>query len=56
MVASMLCKKWGRRDWPFEENPVDFSYSNVVIKDGYLILCLTTKNKSGFHGKLEKDE
>jgi endo-1,3-1,4-beta-glycanase ExoK len=48
-------KRWGKGNWTFDGNLVDFSQSNVVIKDGYLIICLTKKDESGFHGKLQRD-
>jgi beta-glucanase (GH16 family) len=48
-------KRWGKGDWSFEGNLVDFSYSNIVVKDGYLIICLTTKEQMGFKGKVIKD-
>jgi len=48
-------KRWGKGDWSFDGNLVDFSYSNLIVKDGYLILCLTTKDKMGFKGKVLTD-
>ena len=43
--------KWGKGNWSFEGNLAAFSPQNAVIKDGYLILCLTTSDKLGFRGK-----
>lgn len=40
-------KRWGKADWTFDENLADFTPSNAVVKNGYLMLILSDKNWSG---------
>ncbi|MFW5775554.1 MAG: family 16 glycosylhydrolase [Chitinivibrionales bacterium] len=47
--------RWAKGDWTFDQNLVDFSPNNIVVKDGYLILCLTEKNASGHTGETPDD-
>lgn len=42
--------RWGKANWSFDTNRVDFAPENVVIKDGILVLALTTENATGFSG------
>ena len=48
--------RWGKGDWTFDGNLVDFTADNIVIKDGYCIICLTDNNKTGFSGEVPKDQ
>lgn len=48
-------KRWGKGDWTFDGNLVDFSPNNIVVKDGYCIICLTDNNNTGFSGKVPED-
>lgn len=47
--------RWGKADWTFDGNYVDFDPANVVIKDGTLVLALTTENTKGFSGTVPVD-
>lgn len=47
--------RWAKGDWSFDGNLVDFSPENAVVKDGYLILCLTDNKNKGHKGKVSKD-
>jgi hypothetical protein len=47
--------RWGKADWTFDGNYVDFDPANVVIKDGTLVLALTTENAKGFSGTVPVD-
>lgn len=49
-------KRWGKGDWTFDGNLVDFSAKNIVVKDGYCIICLTTTDKPGFSGQIPLDQ
>ncbi|NLL14805.1 MAG: family 16 glycosylhydrolase [Fibrobacter sp.] len=49
-------RRWGKGDWTFDGNLVDFTGDNIVIKDGYCIICLTDNNKTGFSGKVPEDK
>lgn len=42
--------RWGKANWSFDTNRVDFAPENVVIKDGILVLALTKENATGFSG------
>ena len=42
--------RWGKANWTFDSNRVDFAPENVVIKDGILVLALTKENATGFGG------
>ncbi len=48
--------RWGKADWSFDENRVDFVPENVVVKDGVLVLALTRENATGFSGTVPVDE
>jgi endo-1,3-1,4-beta-glycanase ExoK len=48
-------QRWGKADWTFDENLVDFYPGNIVVKEGYCILCLTTNSTSGHSGEVPKD-
>ena len=48
--------RWGKANWSFDTNRVDFAPENVVIKDGILVLALTTENATGFSGTPPADE
>ncbi len=47
--------RWGKANWTFDGNLVEFSPDNVVVKKGYLILCLTYESKTGFRGEVPED-
>lgn len=47
--------RWGKGNWTFDGNLVDFSTSNIVVKDGYCIICLTKTTAKGFSGDVPKD-
>ncbi len=47
--------RWGRADWTFGENLVDFDPNNVVVRDGTLILALTREGQTGFSGTVPQD-
>lgn len=47
--------RWGKANWTFDENRVDFAPENVVIKDGILVLALTKENAIGFTGTVPAD-
>lgn len=42
--------RWGRADWTFNENLVDFAPANVVVRNGILILALTREGQTGYNG------
>jgi beta-glucanase (GH16 family) len=47
--------KWAKGDWTFDGNMVDFSPNNIVVKDGYCVICLTKAGATGFTGEVPKD-
>ncbi|MBN1575487.1 MAG: family 16 glycosylhydrolase [Chitinispirillaceae bacterium] len=47
--------RWGKGDWTFDGNLVDFSPNNIVVRDGYCIICLTNAGATGFSGDVPKD-
>lgn len=48
--------RWAKGDWTFEDNLVDFDPKNIVVKEGYMILCLTNSQTSGHSGSVPLDE
>ena len=50
-----LNSRWGKANWTFDGNRVDFDPANVVIKDGTLVLALTTEGNTGFTGSVPVD-
>lgn len=42
--------RWGKATHTFDGNNVDFIHENVVFMSGYMILCLTTSNATGYNG------
>lgn len=42
--------RWGKANWSFDTNRVDFVPENVVVKDGILVLAMTTSGATGFSG------
>lgn len=40
--------RWGKANWSFDGNRVDFAPENALVKDGILILALTQENATGF--------
>lgn len=47
--------RWGKANWTFDGNRVDFDPNNVVVNEGMLILCLTKAGETGFTGIVPKD-
>lgn len=47
---------WEKATHTFENNNVNFIPENAVFKDGYLILCLTTPEATGYRGGAVVDE
>lgn len=47
--------RWAKADWTFDGNLVDFEPNNVVVKDGTLVLCLTTEGNVGCSGAVPVD-
>lgn len=47
--------RWGKANWSFDENRVDFEPKNVLVKDGVLVLALTRENATGFTGSVPAD-
>jgi endo-1,3-1,4-beta-glycanase ExoK len=52
---SLDTARWGRADWTFAENLVDFDPNNVVVTDGTLVLALTHQGMTGFSGSVPVD-
>lgn len=52
---SFNSSRWGKADWTFDGNYVDFDPANVVIQNGTLILALTAENATGFSGTVPVD-
>ncbi|WP_437334565.1 family 16 glycosylhydrolase [Sorangium sp. So ce394] len=48
--------RWGKADWTFDGNRVDFVPQNVTVKDGTLVLSLTREGQTGFNGTVPRDE
>lgn len=48
--------RWGKGDWTFDENEVQFTDKNIIVKDGYCVLCLTKTGEPGFKGTLPLDD
>ena len=47
--------RWGTADWTFTENLADFSPSNAVTKNGYLVLAITREGQEGYNGTPPND-
>lgn len=48
--------RWGKANWSFDGNRVDFLPENVTVKDGILVLALTHENATGYTGTPPADE
>lgn len=48
--------RWAKGDWTFDGNLVDFSPNNLVVKNGYCIICLTKVGQTGFSGEVPVDQ
>ena len=48
--------RWGKANWTFQDNRVDFAPENVVIKNGILVLALTKNDATGYSGTPPVDE
>jgi endo-1,3-1,4-beta-glycanase ExoK len=47
--------RWARGNWTFENNLAQFDASNIVAKDGYLVLALTRPGEEGVLTEFVKD-
>ncbi len=47
--------RWSKANWTFAENLVDFDPNNVLVRDGTLILALTSQGMTGFTGSVPVD-
>ncbi|MCX6152366.1 MAG: family 16 glycosylhydrolase [Ignavibacteriales bacterium] len=47
--------KWSASNSTFGSNLADFKSSNVVVEDGYLILCMKKEGETGYSGGPVKD-
>ncbi len=47
--------RWGKATHTFDGNNAQFIQDNAAFKNGYLILCLTAPNATGFRGNLIVD-
>jgi endo-1,3-1,4-beta-glycanase ExoK len=52
---SLDTARWGRANWTFAENLVDFDPNNVVVTDGTLVLALTHQGMTGFSASVPVD-
>jgi beta-glucanase (GH16 family) len=52
---SFNTQRWNKADWTFDGNYVDFHPSNVVVKDGTLVLAFTHEGQTGFNGAVPVD-
>jgi hypothetical protein len=48
--------RWAKGNWTFDGNLVDFSPNNIVVKNGYCIICLTKAGQTGFTGDIPEDQ
>jgi endo-1,3-1,4-beta-glycanase ExoK len=48
--------RWSKANWTFDTNLVEFSPDNLVVKDGILILAMTTADATGFTGTPPADD
>jgi endo-1,3-1,4-beta-glycanase ExoK len=53
---SFNSSRWSKGNWTFDGNLVDFSPNNIVVKDGYCIICLTRADATGFSGNVAQDQ
>lgn len=53
--ATFDTARWEKANWTFDGNLVDFEPNNVVVKDGTLVLCLTTQAQTGCSGAVPVD-
>jgi hypothetical protein len=47
--------RWGKANWTFDGNLVDFDPNNAVVRDGMLVLCLTAEGQGGCAGDVPPD-
>ncbi|HTF81797.1 MAG TPA: family 16 glycosylhydrolase [Cytophagales bacterium] len=47
--------RWSKANWTFDGNLVNFEPNNVLVKDGYLVMALTTATQTGFSGTVPVD-
>lgn len=48
--------RWAKADWTFDGNLVDFEPNNAVVRDGALILCMTSEGQGGCSGAVPLDD
>jgi endo-1,3-1,4-beta-glycanase ExoK len=47
--------RWAKGDWTFDGNQAQFTAKNLVVKNGYLVLALTTPEAEGVTGTVPTD-
>jgi endo-1,3-1,4-beta-glycanase ExoK len=47
--------RWAKANWTFGGNLVDFEPNNAVVRDGTLVLCMTTEGQVGCSGTVPVD-
>jgi beta-glucanase (GH16 family) len=47
--------RWGKGNWTFDGNQVDFDPTNAVVQDGTLVLAITKEGATGFTGTVPVD-
>jgi uncharacterized membrane protein YgcG len=47
--------RWAKANWTFGGNLVDFEPNNAVVRDGTLVLCMTTEGQVGCSGAVPPD-
>jgi len=52
---SFNANRWGKGDWTFDGNQAQFTAKNLVVKNGYLVLALTTPEAEGVTGAVPTD-
>ncbi|ACE86252.1 family 16 glycosylhydrolase [Cellvibrio japonicus] len=53
---SLDTSRWGKANWSFDTNRVDFVPENALVKDGILVLALTHENATGYSGTPPQDD
>jgi MYXO-CTERM domain-containing protein len=48
--------RWGKGNWTFDGNLVDFDPANAVVQDSTLILAITKEGATGFSGTVPVDD
>ncbi len=53
---SFNSSRWSKGDWTFGGNLADLVPENIVVQNGYCILCLTRSGQTGFNGTVPEDK